>query len=235
MKKEIIAIDGPAGSGKSTTAKLVAKKLGFVYLDTGAMYRAITLKALRNRINPQDEKKLSQIARNSKLDLIEENGVNKVILDGADVTEAIREPKVNRIVSEVSVHKEVRTALVAKQKELGKKHNLVTEGRDTTTVVFPGASLKVYLDCNLKERAKRRMLELKDKGINTSIEEQIKELSRRDKIDSERENSPLKKDKEALIVDTTNLSVEEQVEKVTQLYKLRKRNEISLPSSPVSD
>jgi cytidylate kinase len=235
MKKEIIAIDGPAGSGKSTTAKLVAKKLGFVYLDTGAMYRAITLKALRNRINPQDEKKLSQIARNSKLDLIEENGVNKVILDGADVTEAIREPKINRIVSEVSVHKEVRTALVAKQKELGKKHNLVTEGRDTTTVVFPGASLKVYLDCNLKERAKRRMLELKDKGINTSIEEQIKELSRRDKIDSERENSPLKKDKEALIVDTTNLSVEEQVEKVTQLYKLRKRNEISLPSSPVSD
>jgi len=235
MKKEIIAIDGPAGSGKSTTAKLVAKKLGFVYLDTGAMYRAITLKALRNRINPQDEKKLSQIARNSKLDLIEEKGVNKVLLDGADVTEAIREPKVNRIVSEVSAHKEVRTALVAKQKELGKKHNLVTEGRDTTTVVFPGASLKVYLDCNLKERAKRRMLELKDKGINTSIEEQIKELSRRDKIDSERENSPLKKDKEAVIVNTTNLSIEEQVDKVIQLYELRKKNEISLPSSPASD
>ena len=235
MKKEIIAIDGPAGSGKSTTAKLVAKKLGFVYLDTGAMYRAITLKALRNRINPQDEKKLSQIARNSKLDLIEEKGVNKVLLDGADVTEAIREPKVNRIVSEVSAHKEVRTALVAKQKELGKKHNLVTEGRDTTTVVFPGASLKVYLDCNLKERAKRRMLELKDKGINTSIEEQIKELSRRDKIDSERENSPLKKDKEAVIVNTTNLSIEEQVDKVIQLYELRKKNEISLPSGQGSD
>jgi cytidylate kinase len=158
-----------------------------------------------------------------------------VLLDGEDVTELIREPKVNRIVSEVSVHKEVRTALVAKQKELGKKHALVTEGRDTTTVVFPEASLKVYLDCNLQERAKRRMLELKDKGINTSIEEQIKELSKRDKIDSERENSPLKKDKEAVIVDTTNLSIEEQVDKVIQLYELRKKNEISLPSGQGSD
>jgi len=235
MKKEIIAIDGPAGSGKSTTAKLVAKKLGFVYLDTGAMYRAITLKALRNGIDPQDVKELSKTARNSKLDLIEENGVNKVLLDGEDVTELIREPKVNRIVSEVSVHKEVRTALVARQKELGKKYNLVTEGRDTTTVVFPGASLKVYLNCNLQERAKRRMLELKNKGINTSIKEQIKELSKRDKIDSERENSPLKKDKEAVIVDTTNLSIEEQVDKVIQLYELRKKNEISLPSGQGSD
>ena len=235
MKKEIIAIDGPAGSGKSTTAKLVAKKLGFVYLDTGAMYRAITLKALRNGIDPQDVKELSKTARNSKLDLIEENGVNKVLLDGEDVTELIREPKVNRIVSEVSVHKEVRTALVARQKELGKKYNLVTEGRDTTTVVFPGASLKVYLNCNLQERAKRRMLELKNKGINTSIKEQIKELSKRDKIDSERKNSPLKKDKEAVIVDTTNLSIEEQVDKVIQLYELRKKNEISLPSGQGSD
>jgi len=235
MKKEIIAIDGPAGSGKSTTAKLVAKKLGFVYLDTGAMYRAITLKALRNGIDPQDVKELSKTARNSKLDLLEENGVNKVLLDGEDVTELIREPKVNRIVSEVSVHKEVRTALVARQKELGKKYNLVTEGRDTTTVVFPGASLKVYLNCNLQERAKRRMLELKNKGINTSIKEQIKELSKRDKIDSERKNSPLKKDKEAVIVDTTNLSIEEQVDKVIQLYELRKKNEISLPSGQGSD
>jgi cytidylate kinase len=235
MKKEIIAIDGPAGSGKSTTAKLVAKKLGFVYLDTGAMYRAVALKALKNKINPQDEKKLSQIARNSKLDLIEENGVNKVLLDGEDVTELIREPKVNRIVSEISVHKEVRTALVAKQKELGKKHNLVTEGRDTTTVVFPEASLKVYLDCNLLERAKRRMLELNDKGISTSIEEQIKELSRRDKIDSERKNSPLKKDKEAAIVDTTDLSIEEQVVKVIRLYESRKRNETSLSSGQEFD
>lgn len=235
MRKEIIAIDGPAGSGKSTTAKLVAKKLGFVYLDTGAMYRAITLKALRSGINPKDEEKLTQIARESKLDLTEKDRVNKVYLDGDDVTELIREPSVNRIVSEVSLHKRVREAMVSKQKELGEKYNLVAEGRDTTTVVFPEASLKIYLDCDIQERAKRRMLELQGQGTQTSLQEQIKELSRRDKIDSGREESPLKVDDGAVIVDTTNLSIEEQVDKVIHLYEKRKRNEISLPSKRDSD
>jgi len=231
MRKQVIAIDGPASSGKSTTAKLVARRLGFVYLDTGAMYRAITLKALRKGLNPQDEKELTEIARNSKLDLIDEKGTNKVFLDEEDVTELIREPRINRAVSLVSVHKGVRIALVSKQKELGKKHNLVAEGRDTTTVVFPDATLKVYLDCDIKERAKRRMLEFKGKGINTTLEEQEKELSRRDKIDSEREASPLIKDPEAIIVDTTNLSIQEQVEKIVQLYEKSKKDEIPLSGS----
>jgi cytidylate kinase len=231
MRKQVIAIDGPASSGKSTTAKLVARRLGFVYLDTGAMYRAITLKALRKGINPQDEKELTEIARNSKLDLIDEKGINKVFLDEEDVTELIREPRINRAVSLVSVHKGVRIALVSKQKGLGKKHNLVAEGRDTTTVVFPDATLKVYLDCDIKERAKRRMLEFKGKGINTTLEEQEKELSRRDKIDSEREASPLKKDPGAIMVDTTNLTIQEQAEKIVQLYEKSKKDEISLSSS----
>jgi len=235
MKKEIIAIDGPAGSGKSTTAKLVAKKLGYLYLDTGAMYRAITLKAFRKMINPREEEKLAQIACGSKLDLTEKDGANKVFLDEEDVTELIRGPNINRIVSEISIYKKVRAALVSKQKELAKKHNIVAEGRDTTTVVFPEASLKIYLACDIKERAKRRMLELQGKGIQTSLEEQIKELSERDKIDSEREESPLKLDDEAVIVDTTNLSIEEQVDKVIQLYEKRKRNEISLPNRLDSD
>jgi len=229
MRKQVIAIDGPASSGKSTTAKLVAKRLGFVYLDTGAMYRAITLKALRNKISLEDEKNLAKIAGESKLDLTEMDGKSNVYLDGEDVTDLIRKPEVNRAVSLVSVHREVRAALVAKQKELGGKHNLVAEGRDTTTVVFPDAALKVYLDCDIKERAKRRMLELKGKGINTNLEEQGKELSRRDKIDSEREASPLKKDPEAIIVDTTNLSIQEQVERVIQLYEKSKKDEIPLP------
>jgi len=228
MRKQVIAIDGPASSGKSTTAKLVAGRLGFVYLDTGAMYRAITLKALRKSISPDDEKSLAKIARESKLDLTEMDGKNKVYLDGEDVTELIRKPEVNRAVSLVSVHRGVRAALVAKQKELGEKHNLVAEGRDTTTVVFPDATLKVYLDCDLKERARRRMLEYKGKGIKTTPEEQKKELSGRDKIDSEREASPLKKDPEAIIVDTTDLSIEEQVDKIIQLYEKRKKDEISL-------
>ncbi len=230
MRKQVIAIDGPASSGKSTTAKLVARNLGFIYLDTGAMYRAITLKALRNRINPEDEKNLAKIARESKLDLTDMDGKSKVYLDGEDVTELIRKPEINRAVSLVSVHRGVRTALVAKQKELGEKHNLVAEGRDTTTVVFPHATLKIYLDCDIKERAKRRMLELKGKGINTNLDEQTKELSGRDKIDSERKASPLKKDPEAIIVDTTSLSIQEQVEKVIQLYEKTNKDEISLSS-----
>lgn len=230
-EKQVIAIDGPASSGKSTTAKLVARRLGFVYLDTGAMYRAITLKALRNRINPEDGKALARIARESKLDLVDQNGMSKVYLDGEDVTELIRKPEINKLVSEVSLHKEVRAALVSKQKEIGQKHDLVAEGRDTTTVVFPAAALKVYLDCDIKERAKRRMLEFKGKGINTTLKEQEKELSGRDKIDSEREASPLKKDPEAIIVDTTNLSIQEQVEKIVQLYEKSKKDEIPLSGS----
>lgn len=226
----MIAIDGPAGSGKSTTAKLVAKKLGFVYLDTGAMYRAITLKALRKKISPKDEVKLTQIAQSSNLDLREEEGMNKVYLDEEDVTESIREPSINRIVSDISVHKKLRAVLVSKQKELGEKYNLVAEGRDTTTVVFPQATLKVYLDCEIKERAKRRMLELQAKGIQTTLEEQIHELSSRDKIDSQREVSPLKLDPEAVIVDTTDLTIEGQVKKVIELYNKKKKDEILLSS-----
>jgi cytidylate kinase len=234
MKKEVIAIDGPAGSGKSTTARLVAGKLGFVFLDTGAMYRAITLKASREKISPKDEEKLTRIARSSNLDLREEEGMNKVYLDGEDVTELIREPGINRIVSDISVHKKLRAALVSKQKQLGEKHNLVAEGRDTTTVVFPDAALKVYLDCDIKERARRRMLELQAKGIKTSLLEQIKELSIRDKIDSRREVSPLKLDPEAVVVDTTSLTIEEQVNRIIELYH-KKKDEIFLSSGLDSD
>lgn len=227
MRKEVIAIDGPAGSGKSTTAKLVAGKLGFVFLDTGAMYRAITLKASREKISPGDEEKLTRIAQGSHLDLREEEGVNKVYLDGEDVSELIRGSGINRVVSDISAHKKLRAVLVSKQKQLGEKHNLVAEGRDTTTVVFPDAVLKVYLDCDIRERARRRMLELQAKGTKTSLEEQVRELSARDEIDSRRDASPLKVDPEAVIVDTTNLTIEEQVNKVIELYH-KKKDELLL-------
>lgn len=218
MAKKIIAIDGPAGSGKSTTAKLVAERLDFLYLDTGAMYRAITLKALEKGVDVNDEKGLVKIARDSKISFKNKNGTYKIFLDGEDVTDRIREPKVDKNVSLVSVHKSVRKILVEKQKEIGRKNDLVAEGRDTTTVVFPHA-FKIYLDADLKERAKRRFLELKDKGIQTSLEEQIKEITKRDKLDSEREASPLCLDKDAVVVDTTHLTIEEQVNKVIELYK----------------
>jgi cytidylate kinase len=218
MDKRVIAIDGPAGSGKSTTAKFLAQRLNFLYLDTGAMYRAITLKVLENGVNVNDEKELEELTKNSVISFKNENGINKIFLDGKDVTEKIRKPLVDKNVSFVSMHKKVRKILVEKQKEIGRKNNLVAEGRDTTTVVFPHA-FKIYLCADIEERARRRFLELKEKGIKTSVKEQIKEITKRDKIDSEREVSPLCVDKDAVVVDTTNLTIEEQVNKVIDLYK----------------
>lgn len=218
MSKKVIAIDGPAGSGKSTTAKLVAKKLGFLYLDTGAMYRAITLKALESGVDVNDEESLEQLTKNSVIAFKSQDGVNRIWLDGRDVTEKIREPRVDRNVSYPSMHKKVRRLLVEMQKKMGKENDLVAEGRDTTTVVFPRA-FKVYLDADVKERARRRLLELKEKGMETTLEEQIREISRRDKLDSERETSPLLRDKDAVVVDTTGLTIEQQVDRVIQLFR----------------
>ena len=218
MAKKVIAIDGPAGSGKSTTAKLVAKKLGFLYLDTGAMYRAITLKALENGVDVNDEKKLEKLTRDSLISFENKDGESRIWLDGEDVSEGIREPRVNRNVSYVSMHKRVRKVLVEKQRQISEENDLVAEGRDTTTVVFPHA-FKVYLDADIEERAKRRLLELQEKGIQTTLEEQVKEISRRDELDSRREASPLLRHKDAVVVDTTDLTIEQQVDRVVQFFK----------------
>ena len=217
MAKKIIAIDGPAASGKSTTAKMVAKRLGFLYLDTGAMYRAITLKALELGVDVNDEEKLENLTKNSVINFENKDGISRIWMDGKDVTEKIREPEVDRSVSYVSMHEKVRRVLVKMQKRMGEENDLVAEGRDTTTVVFPHA-FKVYLDADLEERAKRRFLELKEKGIQTSLKEQSEEISRRDKLDSEREQSPLLRDKDAVVVNTTHLTIEQQVDRVIQLF-----------------
>jgi cytidylate kinase len=217
MAKTVIAIDGPAASGKSTTAKLVARKLGFLYLDTGAMYRAITLKALENGVDVNDEENLARLTEDSTISFKALDGANRIELDGRDVSDKIREPLVNQNVSYVSVHKKVRRLLVQMQKKMGQQNDLVAEGRDTTTVVFPHA-FKVYLDADLRVRARRRLLELEQKGIRTTPEDQIRELSRRDKLDSERKVSPLLRHKEAVIVDTTDLTIGQQVDRVIQLF-----------------
>ena len=218
MSKIVIAIDGPAGSGKSTTAKLVAQKLGFLYLDTGAMYRAITLKCLRLEKDLTDQKQVEKIAQESDIKFDFEDGSNHVLLDGEDVTSAIRQPDIDRNVSFLAKHKKVREVLVAHQRRLGQNHDLVAEGRDTTTVVFPDA-IKIYLSADLKERARRRLWELKSKGIESSEEEQTEELARRDKIDSTRENSPLFRHKDAIVIDTTDLTISQQVNKVIEVCK----------------
>jgi cytidylate kinase len=226
MDKTVIAIDGPAASGKSTTARLVARRLGFLYLDTGAMYRAITLKALEEGVDVNDEEGLEKLAAGSRIRFRTQDGANRILLDGRDVSDRIREPSVNQNVSYVSMHKKVRRLLVQMQKKMGQENDLVAEGRDTTTVVFPRA-FKVYLDADLKVRARRRLLELEQKGIRTTVEDQMESIARRDKLDSEREASPLLRHKDAVVVDTTNLTIEQQVEQVIRLFQEWKQSHTS--------
>jgi cytidylate kinase len=219
LKNRVIAIDGPAGSGKSTTARLLAAKLGYSYLDTGAMYRALTHFGLSKGIAPSDGDKLKALAENLSIEFRTEKNINHVFINGVEVTDAIRTPEVTAHVSEVSAHKGVRTAMVAKQKEIGKKGSIVAEGRDTTTVVFPDADIKVYMEASIRQRAQRRLIDLARMGVATTLEEQMAEIQRRDDYDSGRKHSPLTRAKDSYTIDTTNLTIEEQVERIIVLLK----------------
>ncbi len=219
LKGKIIAIDGPAGSGKSTTAKALAARLGYQYLDTGAMYRALTWFALQREIAPSDGAKLTALASSLAIEFKTESKINHVYINGQEVTDEIRTPEVTQHVSEVAAHKGVRKAMVEKQAELGKDGSIVAEGRDTTTVVFPHADLKVYLDASVAERAQRRLLDLARMGVSTTLEEQEADITRRDSFDSGREHSPLTRAKDAVVVDTTQLTIEDQIERIIELLK----------------
>jgi cytidylate kinase len=222
MKKHrVIAIDGPAASGKSTTAKLLASRLGFIYLDTGAMYRSVTLAALQRGVEIRDEAAIGRLAGEIKIDFIPTEDGNRVILDGRDITNEIRTPAVDSAVSPVSSYKIVREKMVALQKEFARRGDVVAEGRDMATVVFPDADLKVYLVADLETRAVRRCRQLDSLGLKTTIEEQMASLSSRDLFDSERENSPLKRDPEAVVLDTSGMSINEQVERALELVSER--------------
>ena len=209
----IIAIDGPAASGKRTLAKYLADNLNFLYVDTGAMYRAITYYALENNIE-NDENAVIDATKNINLRLDYNNGITKVYLDGVDVTNNIRTPRVNAKVSDISKFKDVRTQLVKLQQKFGEDNNLIVEGRDTTTVVFPNADLKIFLTADISERAKRRHLEFQEKGINISLEDVESSIKNRDKIDSGRNISPLTQAEDAIVVDTTNLTIEEEIDRI---------------------
>jgi cytidylate kinase len=218
----IITIDGPAGSGKSTIAKLLARELGFNYIDTGAMYRAITLLALENDIDPEDEAKILALAHKSSLELesspADESQYTIVRLNGKDVTNGIRSIEVGAAVSIVSRLSGIRKYLVKLQRELSKGGNAVLEGRDTGSVVCPDATLKVFLTASLQERIKRRDLQNKQKGH--LIEKQVikMEISSRDKIDSSRKDSPLIIPENAIVIDTTNMSIKETADKIKRFY-----------------
>ena len=219
LKRRIIALDGPAGSGKSTTARILAARLGYNYLDTGAMYRALTYVALKNRVLPSDAVELKKIADAADIGFETHKDVNRVFINGVEVTNEIRTPDVTRHVSEVSAHKGVREAMVSRQKELGKDGSIVAEGRDTTTVVFPNADIKVYLDAVVDIRAQRRLLDLERAGLSSTLGEQIEDLKRRDAYDSGRANSPLMRADDAVVVDTSDMTIDQQVDEIIRLLE----------------
>ena len=222
-----IAIDGCSGSGKSTLAKQLAEKLGYIYIDTGALYRAITLKVLKEIGENFTEKQLKKILKSTKIKIVHAKDGNLVYLDGQDVSDNIREPKISNFVSIVAKQPVVRTYLVAIQRKNAKKANSILDGRDIGTVVLPKADIKIFLTANLKERAKRRWQELKDKSINISLKEVEENLEQRDLHDSSRQTSPLKKADEAVEVDSSSTTPEEKLEIVLNIIQNRlweKRN-----------
>jgi cytidylate kinase len=209
--KLVIAIDGPAASGKSTTARLVAEKLGYVHVDTGAMYRAVTLKVLRAGIRPAESEAVRRLLPTTHVTLRREGEINRVLLDGEDVTAEIRTPEVTRAVSTVSRHKAVREAMVREQRRMGAEGGIVLEGRDIGTVVFPDADVKFFMIAGIEARARRRGEELRARGITPDAGGLMEEIRERDLQDSTRAESPLRKAVDAIVIDTSDLTIEEQV------------------------
>lgn len=209
-----IAIDGPAGAGKSTVAKLISKELGYIYIDTGAMYRAFGLYLLNNNIDVNDEDAISKVVEKVNISIEFVQGEQKIYLNNEDVTDKIRTPEIGGAASSCSVHKCVREKLVALQQELANKQSVVMDGRDIGSVVLPNANLKIFLTASVEVRAKRRILDYEQKGIEKSLDEMIKEIEERDYRDSHRENSPLTQVKDAILIDSSNMSIDDVVDKI---------------------
>ena len=217
----IIAIDGFSSCGKSTVAKAVAKKLNFVFVDSGAMYRAVTLYFLRHNIDCTDKDAIIKALENIHIDFIPNTEKTQILLNGEDISEEIRQMAVSENVSEVSAIKEVRRAMVAQQKQLGERRNIVMDGRDIGTTVFPDADLKIFMTADPLIRANRRLEELSAKGESVTLEEVIDNLAHRDHIDSSREESPLRQAEDAIVLDNSHLSQIEQLEFVLSEYNNR--------------
>jgi cytidylate kinase len=219
MNPFVVAIDGPAAAGKSTTARLVAERLGFLYLDTGAMYRALTWQALEQGVDLDDAESVAALAASAKLEIRSDDGEGKVLLDGEDVTSRIRAPRISRNVSRLAQVPGVRRRMVHLQRAVAQGRSCVVEGRDIGTVVFPEAPVKIYLAASLEERARRRQLELSGKGVEQSLEDLTQEIRVRDAVDSGREDSPLRRAEDAIVVDTTGMSIARQVEAVVRVVR----------------
>jgi cytidylate kinase len=217
-KRLTIAIDGPVGAGKSTVAKALAGRMGYLYIDTGAMYRAVALKAKERSIQLEEEA-LSKLAASLAIEFSSRGEEIHILCDGEDVTQAIRHPEIGSLASEISKRKGVREALVQKQREMGREGGVVLEGRDIGTVVFPDADVKFYLDADAEERGRRRFDEWTRKGMKVDFRETLEELMKRDHNDMYRLHSPLKKADDALRIDSTGLSAEEVVEEMLRMIK----------------
>ena len=216
----VVAIDGPAGAGKGTITKLVGEKLGLINIDTGATFRCVALNMLQEHIDIQEEEKIEEMLANINIEMHPDG---KIFLNGEDVTRRIRENDVNNLVSPVSVLSVVRNKLLEVQRNIAKGKNVIMEGRDIGTVVFPNADVKIYLDAAAEERARRRVLQNQEKGIECSYEEVLKGIKDRDKRDSTRKIAPLKKAEDAIYLDSTNLSVEQVVNKIVKIIENNKK------------
>lgn len=219
MKNIIIAIDGPAGSGKGTLAKALAEKFNLVNIDTGATYRCVALKTLRKKINLEETEKIIEISKNINIDLLQDG---RVLLDGEDVTKEIRSKEVTNIVSPISSIVEVRKNMVDIQRKIAEGKNVVMEGRDITTVVFPNATHKFYLDASIESRTQRRYKENQEKGIDMTYEEVYENIKQRDYNDMHKEVGSLTRTKDQIYIDTTNISVEEEVDLIGKVISNKK-------------
>lgn len=220
MKKIVVAIDGPAGAGKSTIAKLVAEKLGYAYIDTGAMYRSVAWRFLQTG-QPFDEAFISGLANTMVIQFRPEAHVNRVFVDGQEVTDAIRSAEVTANVSKVAAIGAVREAMVEQQRRMGDAGGVLMDGRDIGTVVFPNAQLKIFLTASVEERAQRRYKELLAKGEQVDLAQLQQDIASRDKQDSERAISPLRQAEDALFLDTSHMNIEQVTEKIMQLVEER--------------
>lgn len=214
-----VAIDGPAGAGKSTVAKRVAKELGFVYVDTGAMYRALAVFFLKQGLKPEDTEKIVQSCKDANVSIGYEDGVQQVYLNGENVTSMLREEAVGNMASVSSAIKEVRAQLLELQRELARTKDVVMDGRDIGTNILPNADVKVYLTASVETRAKRRYLELQEKGVACDLQEIAHDIEERDTRDMNRDIAPLRQAEDAVLVDSSNMTIDEVVEAIKSLCK----------------
>ncbi len=222
-RRLIIAIDGPSGAGKSTVGKELAKRLGYLYIDTGAMYRAVALKMKEKSIEPNDEKALSQLVSSIHISFVTMEKESRILCNGEDITHDIRSPEISRFASDISKSSIVREALVRMQREMGREGGVVLEGRDIGTVVFPDADIKFYLDADPEERGRRRYKELSEKGVEVDFKKTLKEVIQRDQNDMGRSLSPLKRADDAILIDSTCRSVDEIVNEMCRMTDEKRR------------